>query len=364
MKRELRVKPVYKAQIKNIIQNKLFKIIINEKTGSIKSLKYLPDNTELVSTSEFGGLNEYRYVAGLDPKYSKSVAVKKISIIESGPLLISCLVEGDAPGCRSYFSKIILNNPENTIEISNTLDKIAIREKEAVHFAFPFNISNSTNRFNTGWNGIFGPEYNQLKGSNQDYYCVQQWCDVSNEKNGITMLLRDANLIEQGSMVDETLNKYGKKTWKKTPTPGATLFSYALNNYWHTNFKADQEGLINIRYTLIPHRKFDIFNTQRRGHEYYNPLLVLPASDKSVSQQLFTLSSDAVIVSSIEPIENGLKIRMFNISDANISFNFNWISINPAKMFLAIGYSIKKELKPTDSIRIAPLGIVEVVIPN
>lgn len=32
-----------------------------------------------------------------------------------------------------------------------------------------------------------------------------------------------------------------------------TFFSYVMNNYWHTNYKADQDGPVTFRYALRPH---------------------------------------------------------------------------------------------------------------
>ena len=88
------------------------------------------------------------------------------------------------------------------------------------------------------------------------------------------MLLLDANLVEQGSMLSEVKGKYGVKDWKTRTHSLRPVFSYVLNNYWHTNFKADQEGMINVRYTLLPHYAFNMLETQRAGIAYSSPMLV------------------------------------------------------------------------------------------
>ncbi len=35
--------------------------------------------------------------------------------------------------------------------------------------------------------------------------------------------------------------------------PGSNWFSYVMNNYWHTNYKSDQQGLSGYNYALRPH---------------------------------------------------------------------------------------------------------------
>ena len=37
----------------------------------------------------------------------------------------------------------------------------------------------------------------------------------------------------------------------------ATLFSYAMNNYWHTNYRAAQGGDFTFRYVLTSEAKLD-----------------------------------------------------------------------------------------------------------
>mgnify|MGYP000741737662 CR=1 FL=1 len=49
----------------------------------------------------------------------------------------------------------------------------------------------------------------------------------------------------------------GRESWMTRALPGTELVAYAMNNYWHTNFKADQPGHVSFRVTLLPHGAFD-----------------------------------------------------------------------------------------------------------
>lgn len=339
--------------------NKNYIIEFNQTTGSIASLKLLPDSLELVDKSKHTGLNEYLYVAGLNPQNAKANTNAKIKVKDSGPLFTTFIIESDAPGCKSLKSEITFFENESRIDISNTIDKISTRDKESVHIAFPFFIPLAQNRFNTGWNGIFSPGNNQLKGSNQDYYCVQNWLDISDSKVGVTMLLMDANLIEQGEMLSEEKGKYGVKDWKKEPSVGTTIYSYVLNNYWHTNFKADQEGITTVRYSLIPHRKFDMLQTQRAGIGYTSPLIVTPAADKNPPLSLFQLSEPDIIATSVEPSGGNLFIRMFNVSNKDIECKILWNGIRPEKMKVTYGLNNVQILDAKQSMKFPAQGIVE-----
>ena len=41
--------------------------------------------------------------------------------------------------------------------------------------------------------------------------------------------------------------------WLTTAIESPTIYSWAQNNHWHTNYKADQPGVTTFRYYLRPH---------------------------------------------------------------------------------------------------------------
>jgi len=76
----------------------------------------------------------------------------------------------------------------------------------------------------------------------------------------------------------------------QTNAPSAIFFSYAMNNYWHTNYRADQSGPIEFRYSLFPHAAYDAVRATRLGREERQPLIVASAKRKLPTlPSLFTL---------------------------------------------------------------------------
>ena len=304
-----------------ILENEFIRLKADKKQGTIESLVWKPLNVELVNNDSRYGFNQFLYVAGKDPELAVAgPPVQTLKIKENGPLMAVLQITGDAPGCRSLNREITVFKGINRVELENTVDKMAVRNKESVHFAFPFAVPGAAERFNTGWGGIFQPGVDQLAGSNQDYYCVQHWCDVSNQDYGVSLLLREACLIEPGEMTDEQPGKSGVKEWKTKPDVTPTLFSYVMNNYWHTNFKADQEGPVTFRYALAPHGLFNTADAEKEGLAFNQPLLVIPAQDETAAGSLFTLSSNTVIVTSITAAGEGYFVRFFNTGAAPVSF--------------------------------------------
>jgi alpha-mannosidase len=85
------------------------------------------------------------------------------------------------------------------------------------------------------------------------------------------------------------------------------LYSWILNNHWHTNYKADQEGWLTFPYSLLPQRgAFEPMPAARFGMECSQPLLVGPAAKTaSPRTSLLQLDTPDVLVSALKPAEDG-----------------------------------------------------------
>lgn len=153
------------------------------------------------------------------------------------------------------------------------------REKQSLHLAFPFDIPNATVRIGIS-DTCVTPESGRIPGSNNDYFCAQRWIDVSNDTMGVTIVCPQGALWEVGEMVDERKVNPGRgtnaekyKAWKTEAHSSSTIYLYALNNYWHTNFKADQEGPITFDLYLKMHGPFKLEEARRFGLEMTRPLI-------------------------------------------------------------------------------------------
>ncbi|MDE3059029.1 MAG: glycoside hydrolase [Bacteroidota bacterium] len=288
--------------------------------GSIRHFIFGKSRRGLADTNGEHGLNEFFYVDGLDASKALTADSVTISVKEHGPLVASLLVESKAPGCNSLKQEIMVIHGMNRVDIINTIDKKKIRSKEAAHFGFPLNVPDATTRIDLGY-AVIKPEEDQLNGSCKDYYSAQRWADVSNGTYGVTLCVNEAPLIEIGEMHSELPNVYHPQ-WKKKSSPSATLYSYVLNNYWHTNYKADQEGIITYHYSLIPHDGYNAAAITRMGIERSQPLVLLQITPqhKRVSAP-FVVNSSKTIVSYLKPSKNGgFLARLYNPSDTKDEF--------------------------------------------
>jgi alpha-mannosidase len=255
-------------------------------------------------------------VPGKNPKKAQGAGQVKISIKEPGPLVASLFIESDAPGCRSLKSELRIYDGLDYLEIINLMDKAQVREKESVHFAFPFGIPGGTIHMDLGW-AIIRPESDQIPGSCKDFFCVQNSVDISNQDYGLSWVSLDAPLIEIGKITDEAAVEKGVRAWRTTIEPSQTIYSYAMNNYWHTNYKASQEGVVGLRYVLRPHKGFEAAAIKKFSLERSQPLVAAVAEESTpLRPPLLEVEPAGVIVTSLLPSadKKGWIVRLSNAS--------------------------------------------------
>ncbi len=317
------------------LSNRRIVLKVDEKTGAIGSFKLKGNNIELVNRKSGLGLNDYFYVAGREPSDPKRNEQVKVRVKEQGPLVASLLIESDAPGCNKLSREVRIIDGINRVDIINIIDKEKIYKQEGVHLAFAFNVPNGVMRMDTPW-AVVQPEVDQLPGACKNYFTVQRWVDVSNEDYGVTWATVDAPLIEVGNITSDPRGK--TVGWLKQIEPSTTLYSYVMNNYWETNYKAGQEGPTRFRYSIMPHRRFDSGRAARFGIESSQPLIAVPVDGEvAVQHSILSVKPAGVIVTAFKPSEDCTAriVRLFNAGGKSEKARLTWAEPAPETVWLS-----------------------------
>ena len=127
-----------------------------------------------------------------------------------------------------------------------------------------------------------------------------------------------ANIIGSGT---------GSPAWIRKLQPGATIYSWALNNHWHTNFPLFQEGKIPFRYRLLPHTTgYNAVAANRFGVEQAQPLIETPVKDDLPIATRVAIDNPKVYATILKTTANGKAtiLRLRSLSDqpetAKLSF--------------------------------------------
>jgi alpha-mannosidase len=304
-----------------VLENRFYRLTVDLKTGGISSLIDKETGRELVDKAAPWPLNTYIYEQPEGGRkavddMTKRAAFTRWSPTETiinadwhGPVAWSFYVQSEPKMCRELNQRIILYDDIKRIDLVNVLNKEETFDPEAVYFAFPFAVGPGlpgafSNKLGAilpaekskgkspgaatlpGPNVRFeisdadmAPGQEQLPGTTLDWHTVQHWVEFSGKDARVIWSPVEAPLVMFGDI------NIGK--WLKTlDLQNAWVFSYAMNNYWMTNFKASQEGRVEFRYSLtsLPPgaATFDRVASSRFGWEVHTPLVAvwLPAKNK------------------------------------------------------------------------------------
>jgi alpha-mannosidase len=316
------------------LSNGLITIKWDNKTGSIKQLQNI-EGYSFAGDFKNQGLNSFWYVAGRNVADVQTNLQVTKKIDERETVLTSVSFTSEAPGTERLTRKITLFAGDDRVWIENIIDKKKVEAKEAVYFSFPFATSLNKVSFDAGY-GTLNYIKDQLPGSNFDFLSQKRWLDVADNNKGVQLLMVEPFMMAP-KMVDEQLVIDGAhKKWKAVADSSSTWFSYVMNNYWHTNYKASQDGVSRYYYVLRPHGKLKNFEQEKAAMEFNQPLIAFNVAEGAnlTAKSLFALSNNKIVVTSITPQSaKSYKVRLFNPEDAAQLTTIKWQNLKGYEVY-------------------------------
>lgn len=238
------------------IENEYYRLTIDAQTGGIESLVDKAASRELVDKAADHCLNQYLYVSGGDEslilnfEYGKAPAeltiheAESVVLVEnvSTPLGQRIVVTAQAEHTPMIRSEYLLYDHAKRIDIVNSVQKDSIRAKEAVYFAFPFAAENPQFEYRIQ-NCWVRPNEDQLPGACREWFSTQNAVHVRDGDYSVAWASPDAPLV--------TFEDINRGLWlRNLEITNGHLFSYVMNNYWWTNYRAEQGGEFQFRYSI------------------------------------------------------------------------------------------------------------------
>lgn len=321
----------------NTLSNSAITISIDPATGNISSMKLNGDDYNYASAE---GLNRFVWLpANVDEPQADKVT--RIEVSEQGPLAVELRVISEAHGCNAVERTIRLLSGQPWVEMANMVDKAPLPEKDGVHFGFNFNIPDATTRIDIPW-GVMRPELDQWKQANRNWMAVQRWADVSNDTHGVTWCSLDAPLMEYGGRFANIAMSWGSAgDWKTAlPEKSSEIYSWVMNNHWHTNFPQTQEGPVTFRYRMMPHAAgYDASQANRFGLAQAQPLAHVAAKNASSTNIPISIDNpnvfSTIVKSGVDQADGRtVLIRLRSVSDKPESVKIGYPSSTPASAYI------------------------------
>lgn len=265
-----------------VAESPSYKLTIDEENGGIKSLIDKNTGNELVDQGADYALNEYLYVSGgkdskiinhgmstppADLTIDQPVSAKILENITT-PLGQRIVVETKAKHTPTVRSTYQLYNDIKRIDVYNKVIKDKVRDKEGVYFAYPFKAKKPEFAYQIQ-NGWLRPNQDQLPGAAREWFTTQNLVRVKDGSFTIALSTPDAPLI--------TLTDINRGKW---PThldiTNGHVFSYVMNNYWFTNYKASQGGTFEFDYSITSGNDLDDEKLAQFDADTRKPILGYP----------------------------------------------------------------------------------------
>ena len=226
---------------------------------------------------------------------------------ENGSVYQSIFLQGDMPVCAGRSGveiEIRLYHRQKKLEMHYKMTKLPVYTPEAVYVAFPFKLDGGKLAFEAQ-GGVVYPGVNQLAGSSADWNTIQNFAAVKGDEAQIVFVSKDIPLVQFGDI------NTGRYYYRLKPETNH-VYSWVLNNYWVTNFKASQQGELRWTYSITSSAdRSDMFAT-RFGRGERVPMLsriMMPKGGASktelVSRSLIDLGVPNLLLVNTTPSLDG-----------------------------------------------------------
>jgi len=257
------------------IESRYYRVTFDRQTGAIASIFDKELGRELADAGAPYTLNQLLYVSGGDKSRLMSAEVHLkppsfdisssygASLIENNGKRI--VIRAQARTVPEVETEVMVYDELKRIDIVNRLRKEAIREKEAVYFAFPFFVKppELAVQIQNAW---VRPNVDQLPGACRDWFTTQNVVVARDNQVAIAWATPDAPLV--------TLTDINRGLWMKhLNVTNGHIYSYPMHNYWFTNYKADQSGNHTFRYAITSAARLSPAELARFDADTRRPLI-------------------------------------------------------------------------------------------
>ena len=260
-----------------VLENAYYRLTVDPAQGCVTSLIDKGLQRELVEVEAPFGLGQLLYARGGEGTrlVSNQADLPDGNPSVTGDLTVTSLtreafgygerlvVTGRAPWGEVEITWTLLDTAKR-IDLHYRLLKQATRAKEALYVAFPFGLPDARvlSDSQLGW---VDWARGMLPGGCKEWLPLQTGVRFEGAKAQVFLASPDIPLFCIGDI--------NRGRWpKEWPLAGGRIFSYVLNNYWHTNYKAEQGGEIAFQYSLTSGVEISPSDAYRLGREARRPL--------------------------------------------------------------------------------------------
>ena len=179
-------------------------------------------------------------------KYSRTTLKDvRYTGVASGDIFTTVSFEGRLPGCDPRFGvkvDVDIYHKVKRVGLSYRLKRLPETDPSGIYVAFPFGVEDGELSFDVP-GGTVRAAVDQLPGTVAAWNTVQSFVSASNSRMQVLLGTGTIPLFMLGELLDDPYRAdHGHDR--------THVFSWVMNNYWTTNFRASQEGELRWDYAL------------------------------------------------------------------------------------------------------------------
>jgi alpha-mannosidase len=220
---------------------------------------------------------------------------------------------------------------EDNLELEVVLDKVALDDPHALYVCFPLEFASDARcHFETA-GAVVELDHEQLPNTSKHYLTTQRFIRLQDASHGLTVACPDTPLWQVGGFT------FGRHSSGEVERTEAMLLGWLTNNYWDTNFQADQSGQIRHCLRLIPHLAQALETSIQSALPYAVTPQIHWYKDRGPSQQLsaqlLQLELNGVMLTWLEQSENEVTLGLLNPTETtkNIVIQAGWLRFQAAQ---------------------------------
>lgn len=276
---------------------------------------------------------------------------------EQGAVWNTLRIKGNTPAAHrdgALEMELRLFNTSKRIDLVYEIEKKLVTDPEGIYIAFPFQLQKGQLAFDVQ-GGEMKAGIDQIPGSSNDWNAVQNYARLSSSVGQIILASPEAPLMQFGGI------NTGRYKAGALPASGH-IYGWPMNNYWTTNFNADQHGGHIWSYSITSAPGNSPVNASRFGWGLRVPFLarVLPGDGKGDTLWQGSFLSnwpDNLLLVSAIPTSDGksaiLHVREIAGQEAVVSIrnglNYNQITLERVDATGAPIPGKSSDLKPYES---------------
>ena len=248
-----------------------------------------------------GALERYTY-----PRFTRRHPEKmRFEAYEEGAIWDTYRFKGETAAGMGHDNLTVeyhIYKVEKKIEVVYSLRKKTETEPEAVYVSFPYQIEDGRIFLDVP-GGNIEAGVDQIPGSSNDWYTVQNFAAARSSDVQVVMGSPEIPLMQFGAI---NTGRYQAGAVPQT----TNMYSWPMNNYWTTNFNADQTGGLQWSYFITSSADTTAGFATRFAWENRIPFLarVLQAGDREEKDApscgtFLTLRPDNLLLVNMAPVE-------------------------------------------------------------